>query len=96
MANDFSALYAQFKELLDTGTEQQAEQFLIDHMEEFPEDLRQGIMLALFEKGLQEAAGVQAALNEIKSEGMEVIKELETGKRILDDKLKVLALQEKL
>ena len=45
MIHDFSTLYAQFKEILDTGTEQQAEQFLTDHMEEFPEDLHQGIML---------------------------------------------------
>jgi hypothetical protein len=96
MANDFSLLYAQFREILDTGTEEQAQKFLTDHMGEFPEDMQQTITLALFENGLNEAAESQVAVDNFKQEGIEIIDELEKGKRILDDKLKILDLQEKI
>ena len=96
MANDFSLLYAQFREILNTGTEEQAQKFLTDHMKEFPEDMQQTITLALFENGINEAAENQKAVEDFKQEGIEIADELEKGKRILDDKLKVLDLQEKM
>lgn len=96
MANDFSKLYAEFKEIIDTGTEEQARQFLTDHMHEFPEDMKRDITMALFEEGLQEAATTEVTARELKQEGIEMMGELQKANRILDDKLKVLDLQEKL
>lgn len=96
MANDFSLLYAQFREILDTGTEDQTQKFLTDHMQEFPEDMQQVITLALFENGLNKAAESQKAVEDFKKEGIEIVDELEKGKRILDDKRKILDLQEKI
>jgi len=96
MTQDFSLLYAQFREVLDTGTEGQAQKFLTDHMHEFPEDMQQTITLALFENGLYEVAENKKAVEDFKQEGIEIVCELEKGKRILDDKQKVLDLQGKM
>ena len=96
MTNDFSALYAQFMEIMNKGTEEEARAFLMEHMNELPEDVRQGVMLTFFEEGLKEAAANNAAVEEFQKEGIEAVQELEKGKRILDDKLKVLELQEKM
>ena len=96
MPNDFSALYAQFMEIMNKGTEEEARTFLMEHMNELPEDVRQGVILTFFEEGLKEAAANNAAVEEFQKEGIEAVQELETGKRILDDKLKVLELQEKM
>ena len=96
MTNDFSALYAQFMEIMNKGTEKEARTFLMEHMNELPEDLREKVVLTLFADGLKEAATNHAAVEEFQKEGIEIMQELETGKRILDDKLKVLELQEKM
>ena len=96
MENDFSALYAQFRDIMDNGTEEGARTFLLEHMNEFPEDLREKVVLALFEDGLKEAAANQSVVEDFKQEGVEIVNELETGKRILDDKLKVMELEEKM
>jgi len=96
MANDFSALYSQFKEIIETGSEDQAEKFLAAHINEFPEDMQQGITLALFENGLKEVATNQATMQDFQQEGINAVHELEKGNRILDDKLKILDLQEKI
>ena len=96
MENDFSALYAQLRDIMDNGTEEGARTFLLEHMNEFPEDLREKVVLALFEDGLKEAAANQSAVEDFKQEGVEIANELATGKRILDDKLKVMELQEKM
>ena len=96
MENDFSALYSQFKEILETGTEEEAEKFLTDHINEFPEDVRKGVALALFENGLNETAANQTAAHDFQQEGIDAVYELEKGKRMLDDKLRVLNLQEKI
>ncbi len=96
MAQNFSALYTQFKEIVDNGTEEDARTFLVDHLAEFPEDLRQQIILSLFQQGLQDAATAETARQEFQQEGMDVIREIEVGKRILDDKQKRIELQEKI
>ena len=96
MENDFSALYAQFRDIMDNGTEEGARTFLFEHMNEFPEDLREKVVLALFEEGLAEAAANKAAVEEFQREGIEIVNELEKGKRILDDKIKVLEFEEKM
>ena len=96
MTNDFSALYAQFADIMNNGTEEGARAFLLEHMNEFPEDLREKVVLALFEEGLHEAAANKAAVEEFQREGIEIAHELEKGKRVLDDRIKVLELEEKM
>lgn len=96
MTNDISALYAQLRDIMNNSSEEEARVFLTDHINEMPEDLRQQIMLALFEDGMNEAAANQAAANEIKEEGAEIMADLQAGKRILDDKLQVIDLQNKM
>lgn len=96
MTNNFSMLYTQFKDIVDKGTEQDAEKFLTDHMDEFPEEMKQGVIMALFEKGITEVATNQTAVQDFKQESVDTVHELEEGKRILDDKLKVLELEAKM
>ena len=96
MTNDFLALYAQFMEIVNKGTEEEARTFLREHMNELPEDVRKGVMLAFFEEGMKEAAANSTVIKEFQQEGIEIMQELETGKRIIDDKLKVLELEEKM
>lgn len=96
MENNFLTLYHQFNEIVGTGTEEQARQFLLDHTNEFPEDVKNGIILALFEDAINEEAAQDSAMLEFKKEGIEAMTGLEQAIRILDDKLKVLDLQEKI
>lgn len=96
MENDFMSLYHGFKQIVQTGTEEQARQFLLDHINEFPEDVKNGLVLVLFENALHEAVSQESALLEFKQEGIQAMTALEQAIRILDDKLKVLDLQEKI
>jgi hypothetical protein len=96
MENNFLSLYNQFKEVMDKGTEEQAQQFLVDHLKEFPEDVKNEIVFSLFESGVNEMAAQDSAMLTFKKEGLELASDLEKALRILDDKLKVLDLQEKI
>ena len=96
MENNFLSLYHQFKEVMDKGTEEQAEQFLVEHLKEFPEDVKNEIVLSLFENGMNEVIAQDSAMLAFKKEGVETMTGLEQAIRILDDKLKVLELQEKI
>ena len=96
MENNFLSLYRQFKEIMDKGTEEQAEQFLVEHLKEFPEDVKNEIVLSLFENGMNEVIAQDSAMLAFKKEGVETMTALEQAIRILDDKLKVLDLQEKI
>ncbi len=96
MENNFLSLYRQFKEIMDAGTEEQAQQFLVDHLKEFPEDVKNEIVFSLFESGVNEMAAQDSAVLAFKKDGLELAGELEKALRILNDKLKVLDLQEKM
>lgn len=96
MVNDFSVLYAQFKEILDAGTEDQAETFLIDHMHEFPEEMQKAVTMALFEKGLGEAAANQKTIDDMREGGMQALDEIQGTIAAIDDRTKVIELEEKM
>ncbi|MDP3779249.1 MAG: hypothetical protein Q8R30_04375 [bacterium] len=96
MTQDFSALYAQFKDILDAGTEDQADKFLIDHMNEFPEDMRQEVTMALFERGLVETGENQRAIDEIREDGMRAIDDIQETIRAIDDRRKIVELEQKI
>lgn len=96
MENNFFSLYQQFKDVAAAGNEEDARKFLIDHLNEFPEDVKNGITLALFEDALNEASAQESAEANLKQESIDVMNALEQSMRILDDKLKVLDMQEKI
>lgn len=96
MEHNFTSLYHEFKQIVQTGTEEHARQFLLDHINEFPEDVKNGLILTLFEDAVNEAAVQEFAMFEFKQEGIQAMTALEQAIRILDDKLKVLDLQEKI
>ena len=70
MENNFLSLYRQFKEIMDKGTEEQAEQFLVEHLKEFPEDVKNEIVLSLFENGMNEVIAQDSAMLAFKKEGV--------------------------
>lgn len=96
MESNFFTLYHSFKNIVNTGTEAQARQFLFDHINEFPEDVKNPITFALFEDAVNESAAEESMVLDIKKEGIEEMTALEQAIRILDDKLKILDLQEKI
>ena len=96
MENNFLTLYHQFKEIVRTGTEEQARQFLLDHINEFPKEVKDGLVLAFFEDAVHDAAAQDSAVLEFKQQGIEAMTTLERAIRILDDKIKLIDLQEKL
>ena len=96
MENDFLTLYHSFKHIVRVGTEQEARQFLLDHINEFPEDVKNPMILALFEDAVNDATIQESTVLEVKEKGAEYMTALERAIRICDDKLKILDLQEKI
>lgn len=71
-----SSAIEQLKLLLETGTEEEVNLFIAQHFQEFPEDVRKEIGVALFKEALQHESGARAAILEMKKEAVEMIDQL--------------------
>lgn len=92
---DVITLYNQFRNLTETGTEEEARKFLTDHFTEFPEDLRSEIAFAFFEEGLGKVASETKTLTEFQTQTADDLNTLEKLKRRLEDRLRVMELEQK-
>lgn len=81
---------------MDNGTEEQAEQFVKQHINEFPPEVRDETTLAFFEEGIRELAEERAGGADLQEDILNDVHDITSSKRILEDKLKVLDLEEKL
>ena len=90
----FSGLVAQLKEIMATGSDEQARTFITDHINDFPEHVRDDIALALFEEALREGADDAEDSVAIQTEVLEEAEEIATAKLALEDKLKMKNLKE--
>ena len=66
-------LAEQLDRILDTGTEEEATQFVVDHFKEFPEDVQRELTVALYSDALQEDLAKREALTELKKEAIQTL-----------------------
>lgn len=95
MANVISEdLYNEFLKVVEAGDEQKAKDFLVDHLEEFPKELQDNIIMAFFEEALSKEKTGSAAIKKFQSEGIKLMKELESEKSEVGAKAKLLQIKE--
>ena len=83
-------LYNSFVELVEKGDEEATRQFLIDHLNEFPEEMKKNIAFAFF----VDAVKKEAVIAETQKEGLEMLKEADEAEAILADASKAADLRE--
>ena len=72
--------YEQFNEVLETGDESSIREFLRDHVEELPAELRDKIIFALFEDSVLHTAENIDILEKVGDKGMAILDKLQTLK----------------
>ncbi len=83
-------LYNSFIELVEKGDEEAARQFLVDHLNDFPEEMRKNIAFAFF----VDAVMKEAAIAEVQKQGLEMMKESDVAEAVLADASKAADLRE--
>lgn len=63
------------EEALNTGNEEAAKKVIVDHLNEFPEEIRDRLVFACFMDAVEKESTIISALNAIKEEGLEQFKE---------------------
>lgn len=90
----FEKLYEEFRKILAGGTEEEARDFLVEHLKEFPKEVREGIIRAFVEESLERTIDDNQLIENFQREKLEQTNYLETIKRDLEDKLKTIAIKE--
>lgn len=85
-------LYNSFIALVEEGDEEKARAFLIDHLNEFPEETKKEIAFAFF----VDAVKKDATVSEVQKRGLEIMKDLDEIKIILDDASKAASIKEQI
>ena len=78
-------LYNDMYKVISEGDEASVKQYLTDHLNDFPEDFRNQIVMAFFEEALDNEVDSSTAVNEFKSKGLEFIREYAKAKAELED-----------
>ncbi len=74
-------LHDAFVSFIESGDEEGARAFLIEHLNDFPEQIKKEIAFAFF----ADAVAKEAALDATKKTAIEMMKELDTVESILSD-----------
>lgn len=85
-------LYNSFIALVEKGDEDAARMFLVDHLNEFPEEMRKEIAFAFF----VDAVKKDMVISEAQKKGLEIMKDLDEVQMILSDASKAAALKEEI
>ena len=93
--NQFNALCSQFLDIARNGAEEDAKAFLTAHFSEFPEDIQGEILVWFFEEGTAVALRAETVAGQIRDESGELVSRLERMTRVMEDKKKLLELEEK-
>lgn len=96
MTTSFIELYQQFREIAERGDEREANRFLAEHIDEFPEKVRESILFAFLEEGLRAATETSTTIRELQRNGIAALDELARLKRQADDKKKLAELEDKI
>ena len=92
----FIKFYDEFSRLLAGGDEVGLRQFLVDNFRDFPEEIQTHIVLSFFEEGLNKTAEDNALVGEFRKDTRDLFTGMEQLKRMLEDKKRLLELQEKI
>ncbi len=85
-------LYKAFVELVEKGDEEGARAFLVDHLSDFPEEMRKEIAFAFFVDAVEKDAAVANA----QKEGLKMMKTLDEVEAILADASKAASIKEQI
>ena len=95
MANiPFKDLYDEFIKIAERGDEQEARDFLIKHLNDFPEKVRKGLVLAFFEDAVATQAEDAALVSDFQNESVQALNDMTTLKKTLEDKGKLLEVKD--
>ena len=82
-------LIDQFLAVVENGTEEDARAFLVDHLQEFPEESRDGIIAAFLEDAIMKTAADDALVGAFKKEGLETARAMTAAKEEMDKQAKI-------
>ena len=95
METDLQKIYEEFLQLLENGSEKEAEQFLISKITLLPQDAQEEILFSLFEQGIAESVQEGTILGALRKRIEENLNTLRINKRKIEDGLKILELERK-
>ena len=82
-------LINQFLAVVENGTEEDARAFLVDHLQEFPAESRDGIIAAFLEDAIMKTAADDALVDAFKKEGLETARAMTAAKEEMDKQAKM-------
>ncbi len=82
-------LIDQFLAVVENGTEAEARAFLVDHLQEFPEESRNDIIAAFLEDAIVTTATDNALINAFKKEGLETARAMTATRERMDAQAKM-------
>ena len=85
-------LYNSFIDFIEKGDEDGARAFLVEHLNEFPEEMKKEIAFAFF----VDAVKKEAAVSEIQKKGLEIMKEFDEVESMLADASAAASLREQI
>jgi hypothetical protein len=86
-------LLDQFFSIVDKGDEEKARKFLLDHLNEFPEESRDAIITAFVEDALTKEADGSVLMGALKKKGIEEAHSLSSFKKELEKQEKLLEIK---
>ncbi len=77
-------LIDQFLAVVENGTEEDARAFLVDHLQEFPEESRNRIIAAFLEDAIVKTATDDALIGAFKKEGLETARAMTAAREEME------------
>ena len=93
---DTDTLFMEVLELCEAGDEKGLRTFLAEHINEFPEEIRDQIVIFFFEEAITDHANALEEELEFKRGATETLEMLGTMKKIAEDQLKTAEVRERL
>ena len=86
-------LYTRFLSVAKTGGEEAARKFLVDNFKSFPDDMQRDLTLAFMEEAINQTLTEEKTITDLQTRTLGQMDRALKVKRILDDKLRLQALQ---
>ena len=84
MAMTPQELLIEMERLVEAGDEKAIERYMLDHFEEFPEDVQGKLLLGFYTEALESQAG-EAEIAKIQKEGLDAIKTIDEFEKSLSE-----------
>lgn len=96
MSTNFAkkSLFEELIKVVETGNEQAAKDFIIDHLKEFPEDAQKKIISAFFFDALEKESDTIEKRAVLQKEALSVFADIEKAEKKLGDEKKKIELKE--